>query len=119
MKNGIVQSRIQVGTFNSISVSVKAVLSVLDLVTTVKFDFFCSCFHEIKRTDASKLFSIRCTICFVNYCSFKSTVSGPDGLLLTVQQMPVIIFCFTLFFFPCPRVFFWYSTVVLLSWSLY
>lgn len=46
MKNGIVQSRIQVGTFNSISVSVKAVLSVLDLVTTVKFDFFCSAFMK-------------------------------------------------------------------------
>lgn len=50
VKKGIVKSRIQVGTFNSISVAVKLVLSVLDL-TTVKFDFFCSCFNEIKRTD--------------------------------------------------------------------
>lgn len=101
MKKGIVKSRIQVGTFNSISMGVETVSSVLDLITTVKFDFFCSCFNEIKRTDVSKLFSIRCVICFVNYCSLKLTVSGPDGVLLTVQQIPVNAFCFTFFFSLC------------------
>lgn len=83
MKKGIVKHRIQFGTFSFISVGVKAVLSVLDLITAIKFDFFCSCFNEIKRTDVSKLICIRCVIYFVYYSSFKSTVSGPDGLLLT------------------------------------
>lgn len=120
MKKGIVKSRIQIGTFNSISVGVEVVLSVLGLITTSKFGLFCSCFNEIKKTDVSKLFSISFVIWFVNYCSFKSTVSGPDGLLLMVQQIPINTFCFMLS--PClphPCVFFWYSAVVPLAWSLY
>lgn len=42
MKKRVVKSRIQVGTFNSISRGIKAVLSVLDLITTIKFYFFVS-----------------------------------------------------------------------------
>lgn len=50
MRKGIFKNRIQVGTFNSISVGVKPVLSGLDL-TTVTFDFFCFSFNELKTSD--------------------------------------------------------------------
>lgn len=60
------------------------------LVATGRFDSFCTWF-----------FSSRHIICFVSCCWFRSTVSGPDALLLTVQQMLMIFFfCFMLFFSP-------------------